>query len=551
MSPGRREGSEHGRVPAGPRAALRVRVFRLLVAVQLLNATAVWVHVVAVQWILTERGEPASVVALAPTAVAVPFIVLALPVGVIVSHAVRERLIARAAAVAGLAAAAAAAIVLSGTDAALPLLATIVVVGASLVVVGVAWQSLLPEIVAREVLPSAVLLDGAVFNMARAVGPLIAGVVLGLGLPAALFGGVAAMFGVCSLLLLLIGRTTAERPCRTESIVTAIGGALRFVRHSPWTTGLLLRLVAFGLPASALWALVSLVVHDRLGLGGSGFGLTMALIGAGSVAAAVTLGRLRARVSAHLLVATFSGAYAINLAALALIDELWLLAPFLVLGGVAWVVVQSTWMMLAHQALPDWVRPRVVAFLLMLFQGTQALGASAWGAVADVVGLERALGLAAIILLVYAVTLVSTGLRTSVGIEPVPAAPDAAIAELVREAADGELLVRFEYDVAAPDHGSFRDAMDDLRLSRLRLGARSWLLEPDPARPGTFVESYRVRDRSLLLEQETSRLTVPERRLRDVVRALTTRTTGPALTPVRPGPSTTRSAARRRRGGNP
>lgn len=533
----------------GPRAALRVRVFRLLLSVQLVNATAVWVHVVAVQWILTERGESATVVALAPTAVAVPFIVLSLPVGVIVSHAVRERLIARAAAVAGLAAAAAALLVLSGTDAALPLLATIVVVGAALVVVGVAWQSLLPEIVDREVLPSAVLLDGAVFNMARAVGPLVAGVVLGLGLPAVLFGAVAVMFAVCSVLLLLLGRTTAARPRRSESIVTAIGGALRFVRHSPWTTGLLVRLVMFGLPSSALWALVSLVVHERLHLGGAGFGVTMALIGAGSVAAAVTLGRLRARVSAHLLVATFSACYAVNLAALALVGELWLLAPFLVLGGIAWVVVQSTWMMLAHQALPDWVRPRVVAFLLMLFQGTQAVGALAWGAVADVVGLRGALGLAATLLAGYAVVLVGSGLRTSVGIEPVPATPDAAIAELVREAAEGELLVRFEYDVAAADQGTFRDAMADLRLSRLRLGARSWLLDPDPGRPGTFVESYRVRDRSLLLEQETSRLTVPEQRLRHVVRALATRTSGPALTPVRPGPSTTDPAAGRRRGG--
>lgn len=518
-----------------------MRVFRLLLAVQLVNATAVWIHVVAVQWLLTDRGESATVVALAPTAIAVPFIVLALPVGVIVSHAARERLIARAAAIAGLAAAAAVALVLTGTDAAPPLLATIVVVGGALVVVGVAWQSLLPEIVDRDVVPSAALLDGAVFNMARAVGPLIAGVVLGLGAPAVLFGAVAAMFTGCSVLLLFVGGTSADRPRRTESIGSAIGGALRFVRHSPWTTGLLVRLVMFGLPASALWALISLVAHDRLGLGGSGFGVTMALIGAGSMAAAVTLGHLRARVSAHLLVATFACGYAISLGALAVVDELWVVAPFLVLGGIAWVVVQSTWMMLAHQALPDWVRPRVVAFLLMLFQGTQAVGALAWGAVTDVVGIEHALGLAAALLLLYSVTLVAAGLRTSVGIEPVPATPDAVIAELVREAAEGELLVRFEYDVSAAEHTPFRDAMADLRRSRLRLGARSWSLEPDPDRPCTFIESYRVRDRSLLLEQETTRLTIPEQRLRDVVRALTTRANGPALTPVRAA-STTKEA---------
>lgn len=88
MSPA--AGREPGRgASTGPRAALRTRVFRLLLAVQLVNATAVWIHVVAVQWLLTERGESATVVALAPTAIAVPFILLALPVGVIVSHASR------------------------------------------------------------------------------------------------------------------------------------------------------------------------------------------------------------------------------------------------------------------------------------------------------------------------------------------------------------------------------------------------------------------------------------------------------------------------------
>ena len=51
------------------------------------------------------------------------------------------------------------------------LLATVVVVGAALVVVGVAWQSLLPDLVDRALLPSAAVLDGAVYNVARARRP--------------------------------------------------------------------------------------------------------------------------------------------------------------------------------------------------------------------------------------------------------------------------------------------------------------------------------------------------------------------------------------------
>lgn len=532
----------------GARAALRMRAFRLLLSVQLVNAVAVWIHVVGVQWLLTERGESATVVALAPAAMALPFIVLALPVGVVVSHAARERLLVRAAVASMLASLTAAGLVAADADGALPLLLTVLVVGGALVVVGVSWQSMVPELVERPLVPAAVLLDGAVFNMARAVGPLLAGIVLGLAGPLQLFAGISAMFATCVALLLLVGTPTAPRPGRTESVLAAMRGALWFVRHSPWTTGLLVRMVAFGLPASALWALVSLAVHERLRLGSAGFGATMAVLGLGSVAAALTLGRVRERVSVHLFVAVLAGGYALTLAALGSVGAMGVLVPFLVLGGVGWVAVQSTWMMLAHQALPEWVRPRVVALLLMLFQGTQALGSLLWGAVADLLGVGPALLVAAGVLAAYAVVLLVVGMRSSAGIEPLLATPDPALVALVGEAGEGELLVRHEYVVAAADRDDFRRAIDALRLSRLRTGARSWELVPDAERPGTWLESYLVRDRDLLREQETSRLTVPEQRLRDAVRSTTTRSAGPTLLLVSPVDRHQRPASRRRRG---
>jgi predicted MFS family arabinose efflux permease len=529
--------SEAARRPVaatGPGAALRVRLFRLLIGVQLVNAIAVWVHVVGVQWLLTERGEPAVVVALAPAAMSLPFIALALPVGVVVSHGPRRRMIGCAVAVSGVASAAAALLVLAGADRAVPLLLTVLTVGTALVVVGVAWQSLLPEVVPREAVPSAAMVDGAVFNIARAVGPLTAGLVLGVSRPSLLFVAVTALFAAAALLLVAAGPAGVRRPPRTESIGAAVRGALRFVRHSPWTRGLLLRMVLFGLPASALWALVSLAVHDLMGLDAAGFGIAMGLLGVGAVTAALALGRVRARLPAHLFVAMLAAGYAANLLALGLVRELWLLVPFLLLGGIGWVAVQSTWMMLAHQALPDWVRPRVIALVLMLFQGSQAVGALLWGAAADLLGVDRALWLAAAILLAYAGWLALGGLRSSAGIEPELAVPDPALTALVEQAGEGELVVRYVYTVAGAELPAFERAMSELRLSRLRLGAWAWRLAPDPATPDQYVESYRVRDRALLLEQETTRLTVPERRLRDAVHAVSTRTSGPLLTPARP-----------------
>lgn len=519
----------------GPLAALRVRTFQVLMGVQLVNAVAVWVHVVSVQWILTDRGESATVVSLAPAAVALPFLALALPVGVVVGFASRERLMMLATLASGISAAGGAVLSSTGADHAALVLATVMVVGVALVVVGVAWQSLLPETVGRALVPSAAVVDGAAYNIARALGPLLAGIGLGLRSPVVVFGLVALAFGCCSVVLVLVQSRSRRRSGPRQPIVPAIRGALRFTRHSPWTTRLLLRMTMFGLPASALWALVSLVVHDRLQLGSRGFGVMMALVGVGAVAATLSLARLRQRVSVRVFAALGSLAYAATLAAMGLSVVPAVVAIFLVLGGIAWVGVQSTWMMLAHQALPDWVRPRVIALVLFLFQGSQAVGSMLWGVASDLVGLPAALLTASFLMLVSVVVLLRSGLGSSAGIEPLLVDPDASIAAQVSGAEEGKLLVRYEYVVEPGQVCAFEAAMGPLRLSRLRLGARDWTLEHGGRGPSAdsqrWVETYRVSGREELMEQETVRLTIPEERLRVAVREIATRVRGPMLLP--------------------
>lgn len=519
-------------VAVGTFAALRLRIFGVLLTVQLVNATAVWAHVVTVQWTLTERGESATVVSLAPAAMALPFLLLALPVGAVVGFASRERMLAAAMVASALSAVAGATLSATGADHAALLVVTVIVVGAALVVVGVAWQSLLPDLVHRGLLPSATVLDGAIYNVARAIGPLLAGLGLGLLGPTWTFLSTSVLFVLCGLVLLAVefrrpGRRRPRRPVFREIV-----DGLRFARYSPWTRKLLLRMVMFGLPASALWALISLVVHDRLGLGSRGFGVVMALVGSGAVVATFVLPPLRRRLSVAAFAAWGSLAYATTLLVMGLSTNAVVVGGVLLLGGVAWVGVQSTWMMLAHQALPDWVRPRIIALLLFLFQGTQAVGSLLWGVAADLVGLPAALAAAAALMGVSILVLLRAGLGSSVGIEPDLAEVDEALHRDLGAAHAGELVVRYVYQVEADRSAEFAETMAALRLSRLRLGARSWRLRPDPGRPGVFVESYRVTSRAELLEQESVRLTVPELRLRTAARAVALRVCGPQMSPA-------------------
>jgi MFS family permease len=510
--------------------------------VQLGNAISVWAHVVAVQWVLTEQGRSATLVSLAPAAMSLPFLVLALPLGVVVSYARRERLMAGA--MVASAAAAAAAWLVTNTGRATPaaLILSVAAVGVSLVCVGVAWQSLLPETVERRVVASAAIVDAAAFNSARAAGPIAAGAVLAVAGPGLVFAGTSALFLLCGAGLVLATAGHPSRRAPRQPIVRSTAGAVRFAAHSPWTRRLLLRMVLFGVPSSCLWATLSLVAHDRLHLGSGGFGLLMGMIGLGAVLGTLALSWVRSRMSVNGFAVLGSAAYAAVLAVLATVGSVPVVAAFLVLGGAAWVGVQSTWMQLGHQALPSWVRPRIIAMILFLFQGTQAVGALFWGAAADLLGLTAAVLIAAGAMLLSAVGLLRRGLYPSAGIEPEPVAGSVPESAPSDAAASGDVMVQIDHLVAPAAHEDFFAAMQRLRLSRLRLGARRWTLFADPGCPGRFVECYVVTGWAEYVAQETDRLTVPERQLRNRVAGLAT--VGEPRVLVEARPTTRRQALR-------
>ncbi len=516
---------------SGSNSVLRNRVFRALVTVQLINAIAVWIHVVAVQWVLTERGESALVISLAPAAMAVPFILLSMPAGVIAGYASRKKLMAGATTTSAVAAAAACVLTAVGRDQAFAMVLSVLLVGSALVLVGVPWQSLLPETVEREDIPAAAVVDGAVFNVARALGPLIAGIGLGLVGAASTFALVSFLAAACAVLLIRSERGSPDRTHPRRPILPELVGALRFVAYSAWTTRLLVQLVLFGIPSSALWALISLVAYDRLEMNSDGFGVIMALVGAGAVVAAFALGGLRRRLRVRTFAALGATTYGVALLVLAKSTSPVVVGVAVFCAGAAWVSVQSTWMSMGHQFFPDWIRPRLIAVILLAFQGTQAVGALVWGALTDEIGLQGALAIAAAVLAVSAISLRFVGLGAESGIEPVLTA-DVAEVGGGGAAGGGPVEVRYTYRVDDDDRAQFHLAMRDLRRSRLRLGGRDWRLESSVDLPGEYTETYRVADVAEFLEQERGRLTVPESVLRERVHGCAASVSGPEFRTV-------------------
>jgi MFS family permease len=272
----------------------------------------------------------------------------------------------------------------------------------------------------------------------------------------------------------------------------------------------------FGIPASCLWGLLPLVAHDRLHTSTFEFGVLSGAIGVGAVLGTVALMPLRARMSWNHFVALCSAAYAVVLAGMALIPWYTVMFALLVVVGAAWVGVQSTWMIATHAVMPSWIKARVIAFIMLVFQGSQAVGSVLWGVLADLIGLVPSILLSALVMALSAIGMIRRGIMPSDHIAPDLAESPGPVA--APPGHEGKwVIIETTYRVVPGCAPEFFAAMSELRLSRLRLGARRWTLAAPVDSSDSFVEYCMFKDWAEYRSQETERLTVPEYRLRTLL----------------------------------
>jgi quinol monooxygenase YgiN len=268
---------------------------------------------------------------------------------------------------------------------------------------------------------------------------------------------------------------------------------LRYVRHAPELLAVFVRTGAFILCASALWALLPLQARHALGLGSFGYGVLLGCIGTGAVAGAAFLPQMRKKVSNNLLVVGATVLFAGVTGVLAHVHVPVVAGAAMILGGIAWIAVMSSFNTAAQTAAPAWARARALSMYTLVFMGGMAVGSAAWGAVAAHFGVTRALTCAALGLIIG----IAVSLRyTLIDGDELNLAPSAHWPEPVvvvePKPEQGPVLVQIEYRIDLNHAREFRRAMRDIRRVRRRDGAIRWGLFHDPAEPGRFVESFIV-----------------------------------------------------------
>jgi len=435
-------------------------------------------------------------------------LLLALPSGVIADSFDRRRWLVIVQVCTFVVAATLAALTAVGRPSATLLLAFTFLLGCGAALTTPAWLAIIPDLVPREQLPAAAALGSISINVARAVGPAAAGVLISLAGVPAVFAVNALSYAVLAVALVAWGPAPAVSGDIPERFVPALRSGARYIRHSLVTRRILLRSILFVTPGAALWALLPLVATQRLGLDAAGFGFLLGAVGVGAVAGAFAMPRLRSHVSASQLIGTASVVYAVALLVLALVTNLLLVIGVLLLAGAAWLAVLASLGAAMQMFLPAWVRARGLSAHTVVFVGGQALGAFAWGLLGQYAGLVAAFVTAAVVTAIGAGTLVVWPLidasrldRSTVSYWSEPnlaIEPDPDV---------GPVLVSLTYSVAPERADDFLAAMEHVRRSRQRTGAVRWGLYQDGEDPRRFVEAYLVPSWQEHLRQHTDRLT--------------------------------------------
>jgi MFS family permease len=467
------------------------RVYRTLWIALLASNIGTWMQAVGAAWMMVELHASPAIVALVQTATYLPVVVVGVAAGAIADLVERRRLllitqVCMFVAAGGLA-------VLTALGAVTPplLLGFTFALGLGMAFNYPAWQAIQPELVPAEELKQAVTLGGANINLGRAIGPAVGGLLIAAAGAWLVFALNAASFAFVLVVLWRWKRSVEDDVGPPERFAGAVRAGVRYAMFSHVLHGVLVRSFVFGAASSGLLSLLPVFTNDVLGWGSGGLGILFAAIGGGAVVTAAVVPAVRERLSADRVFALGSLLVAGALVALALVDGRILAVSACFVAGIGWLFCLSTINVASQEVLPGWVRARGLALYLTAISAGIAIGAAAWGTLANAVGTQwtYAGGAAAIVATLALTWRWRFDRIAEVDLRPAPmAAPEARL--VADDDASSPALVVVAYEVRPEAEDDFLRALRLVGRARRRTGAIDWSVYRDADRAHRFIETF-------------------------------------------------------------
>lgn len=471
----------------------RNQTFRMLWLAALASNFGGLVQAVGAAWMMTSLTQSQSMVALVQSSVTLPIMIFSLLAGVFADNFDRRKVMLIAQSFMLVVSIVLAFMAYEGLLSPWVLLGFTFLIGCGTALHNPSWQASMGDIVSREELSSAVSLNSMGFNLMRSVGPAAGGAIVAIAGAAAAFTVNAFSYIGIIAALWFWKPTTPQRRLPRERMGSAFSAGLRYVAMSPNIIKVIFRGFLFGLSAVATLALLPLIVRDLLHGGAFVYGVLLGCFGAGAVCGALMNARLRARFLNERITQGAFIAFAISSLTLALSRHYVMSGAALVLAGGGWVMALSLFNVTIQLSTPRWVVGRAIALYQTGVFGGMAGGSWAWGAIAQSFGADRAMAVAAVMLVFGALV----GLRvplpdnTDLNLSPLNNFTEPSL-RLDLTQRSGPIMIMVDYEIAREDVTEFLTVMNARRRIRLRDGAQQWALLRDLENPDVWTETYHV-----------------------------------------------------------
>jgi MFS family permease len=379
--------------------SLRHRNYRLLWGTNIITLSGYWILVTAQGWLVLQLTDSAMWVGMIAFIMGIPALFLSPFGGVYADRFDRRKLVLFGQGVSGLLILLLATLTSTGVIAIWHIAAIAVFLGTVWALTDPAYMAIIPSLVPPDDLMNAIAVNSISGRASRSIGPVIAGVLMGLvAVGGAFYGaGIAFMVG---LLLLFSMRLPATVIARRASTGKTMREGLRYIRSNTIVLTLILMVAGVSLFALPYFWLMPVFARDVLGVGEAGYSQLMIVTGVGGLGGALATAILGDFKRKGWLLIGSALTFTVTLILFAMSRSFPLsLVLSTIIGGANGLFYAVTIVVLLSMV-PDQLRGRVMGLYAVTWY-LPSIGSLILGAATDWVGLPVAVMVSALISTVF------------------------------------------------------------------------------------------------------------------------------------------------------
>jgi MFS family permease len=377
-------------------SSLLVRNYRLYFFGQMISLIGTWMQTTAQAWLVLDISGSSAALGTVTALQFLPITLLTLFGGVFADRLPKRKMLVITQSLALVQAAVLGVLVATGTVELWHIYLLALMLGTINAFDGPVRQSFVVELVGREQLVNAVALNSSIFNVARIIGPAVAGTaILTVGMSAAFFLNAFSYIGVLGAYAMMRPAEFRAAPLKKNpgNVLTQLADGVKYSWRTPAVLFLFILLFFIGTFGYNFSIVIPLVAKFVLHGGPGQFSVLTSCMGAGSLVAALLLAATGQASHRLLMVATFL--FVVIFALIAASQWFLVTAALLVVLGVVSIFFSTTINTTLQLVVPDELRGRVMSIFFLLFAGTTPIGGWLTGTFGEIIGVPETLAIEA------------------------------------------------------------------------------------------------------------------------------------------------------------